>query len=132
MPGSASLMGGRVPKRAKAMATDTLDDLRLKVLKAEIAAPAATAAIFATARYRIEMVRRALEIRIVDDEAAATPSRLATQDDPQPALTSAVRRNDRRIIQALRRHLNDRHAVVQSWEAIRQSHDLLARVPSVD
>src|SRR5262249_52945140 len=52
---------------AKEQAKDALDDLRLKVLRAELGAPAGAACIYRVARERIEMARRALDLRLVDD-----------------------------------------------------------------
>jgi hypothetical protein len=80
------------------------------VLKAELDAPAGSAGIFATVRHRIEMMRRALDIRITADEDIHE----ASQDD-------------RRLIDTIRRRLRDARAILKSCEAIRKSRDLLTR-----
>jgi hypothetical protein len=164
--------------QAKQHAKDALDDLRLKVLKAELEAPAGSASIFATARYRIEMTRRALDIRIVADEdvsgrsvaiyrhagrtvelqavrldqqrqlghARALPPPPGCRDVPEEQLVSTVMawgianlpdmqaasQDDRRLIEALRRRLRDVRVLVKSYEAIRQSRNLLARFVTPD
>src|SRR5262249_10205075 len=59
----------RPTMRAKAQAKDALDDLRLKVLRAELGAPADAARIDWVARERIEM-HRALDLHLVDDEVS--------------------------------------------------------------
>ena len=61
----------RPTTQAKDQAKDALDDLRLKVLRAELAAPAGAARIYLLARQRIEMARRALALCIIDDRSAA-------------------------------------------------------------
>ena len=53
----------------KQEAKDELDALRLMVFRAELGAEADAARIFAVARQRIDMARRSLELRRVDDEA---------------------------------------------------------------
>jgi hypothetical protein len=164
--------------QAKQRAKDTLDDLRLKVLKAELEAPADSAGIFSTARYHIEMTRRALDIRIVADEdvssrsvvsyrhadrtvelkavrldqqrqpghARALPPALSCRDVPEEHLVSTVMawgianlpdvhaasQDDRRLIEGLRRRLRDARFLVKSYEAIRQSRNLLARFVTPD
>jgi hypothetical protein len=168
----------RPTMQAKQHAKDALDDLRLKVLKAELEAPAGSASIFTAARYRIEMTRRALDLRIVADEGVGVGSvaiyrhagrmvelqavRLDPQrqpghsraplpapscrDVPQEHLVSTVMawgianlpdmhaasQDDRRLIEALRRRLRDPRLLVKSYEAIRQSRDLLARFVTLD
>jgi hypothetical protein len=168
----------RPTMQAKQHAKDALDDLRLKVLKAELEAPAGSASIFATARYRIEMTRRALDIRIVADEdvsgrsvaiyrhagrtvelqavrldqqrqlghARALPPPPGCRDVPEEQLVSTVMawgianlpdmqaasQDDRRLIEALRRRLRDVRVLVKSYEAIRQSRNLLARFVTPD
>ena len=103
----------RPTTRAKEEAKDALDDLRLKVLRAELAAPTGTARIYMVARQRIEMARRALALCIADDRSAVLPE--------------VAPRDDARIIADMRRRLRDRHAVLTSRDAIRQSRDLLDR-----
>jgi hypothetical protein len=109
----------RPTPQAKEEARDALDDLRLKVLRAELDAPAGVACIYMAARQRIEMARRALELCIADDRGADLPV--------FPDGDEAARRDDFRIIASLRCRLRDREAFATSREAIRQSRDLLAR-----
>jgi hypothetical protein len=63
----------RPTTRAKQDAKDALDALRLAVFRAELAADPAAAHVFMVARQRIEMARRALELRLVADERLADP-----------------------------------------------------------
>jgi hypothetical protein len=107
----------RPTTRAKQDAKDELDALRLMVFRAELGADAGAARVFATARQRIEMARRALDLRIVDEER-----RQDGGTGPSPD-----RRDHRTFIHAMRKRLRDKRAIVTSWEAIRQSRDLLAR-----
>ncbi len=114
----------RPTARAKQDAKDMLDDVRLKILKAELGAPAGTARIYTMARQRIEMARLALELRITDDcgcerPSASEPARHPDHDGARP--------DDARLIAAIRLRLRDRRAIDMSREAIRQSCDLLAR-----
>jgi hypothetical protein len=109
----------RPTTRAKEEAKDALDDLRLKVLRAELDAPAGAARIYRVARQRIEMTRRALALCIADNRGAVPPQTSGCDD--------AAPRDDARIIADMRRRLRDRNAFLTSQEAIRQSRDLLAR-----
>jgi hypothetical protein len=112
----------RPTAHAKEQAKDELDDLWHEALKAELGAPAGATGIYTAARRRIEMARRALELRITDDQGcdrSASPDRHAEgHADPR----------DARLIAAMRHRLRDRRSIVTSWEAIRQSRDLLARL----
>jgi hypothetical protein len=108
--------------QAKTQAEDALDDLRLKVLKVEIDAPASSTEIYAGIRHRIEMTRRALAIRLTDNEERMDRVLLDIEFCP-----GCFRPDDRRWIDAVRDRLRDRHTVAASWEAIRDSRDLLAR-----
>jgi hypothetical protein len=107
----------------KEAAKDELDDLWHEILKAEVGAPPGAARIYAAARQRIEMARRVLKLRIADDR---TCERAASSGGDRHADCDAVQR-DIRLIAAVRRRLCDRRVIVTSWEAIRQSRDLLAR-----
>jgi hypothetical protein len=109
----------RPTTRAKEEAKDALDDLRLKILRAELAAPPDTARIYMMARQRIEMARRALALCIADDRSAVLPQSSGCAD--------VAPRDDTRIIADMRHRLRDRHAVLTSRDAIRQSRDLLDR-----
>jgi len=104
---------------AKDEAKNALDDLRLKVLRAELDAPAGAAAIYLAARQRIELARRVLELCIADDRDSGLQE-FAGRD-------RNARRDDARILAGMRGRLRDRRAFLTSWEAIRQSRDLLAR-----
>jgi hypothetical protein len=109
----------RPTRRAKEEAKDAFDDLRLKVLRAELGAPDGPARIYMVARQRIEMARRALE-PCIDDDCGGDLRQPADSHHGAP-------REDARVIADMRRRLRDRHAFRTSWEAIRQSRDLLAR-----
>jgi hypothetical protein len=109
----------RPTRRAKEEAKDALDDLRLRVLRAELAASAGAAHIYMVARQRIEMARRAIELCIADDRGGDRPASSDRDDAASPG--------DARVVAAGRRRLRGRRAIVTSWQAIRQSCDLLAR-----
>jgi hypothetical protein len=111
------VMTHRPTIRAKQDAKDELDAVRLMVFRAELGAADGVAHVFATARQRIEMARRALDLRIVDEER-----RREGNAGPSPET-----RDDRTFIHAVRERLRDKRAVGASWEAIRQSRELLAR-----
>jgi hypothetical protein len=127
----------RPSRRAKLHAEDALADLRHRVLKVEIGAPTSSAGLFASIRYRIEMARRALAIRIVDDEDGSDRS-IATDRAaarvvalhprlPVPAQYRAVATyEDQRLIETMRARLRVRRTVAASRDAVRQSHDLPA------
>jgi hypothetical protein len=106
------IVGSRRPTaRAKELANESFEAMRRALLKSEIDAPSATAAIFAAARERIEMARRALTLRVtVEDAGAGRP---------------LDRYEDRQRLASLRTRLRDRHAVEQSRDAIRASLALL-------
>jgi hypothetical protein len=72
------VMTHRPTIRAKQDAKDELDAVRLMVFRAELGAADGVAHVFATARQRIEMARRALDLRIVDEERRreGTPAHL--------------------------------------------------------
>ncbi len=112
----------RPTARAKEDAKDALDALRLTVFRAELGADAAAARIFAVARQRIEMARRALDLRLVADEGSRSPEIGRSADG-----AVAKPDDDRTLIDAMRGRLRDQSAFVASREAIRQSRALLAR-----
>jgi hypothetical protein len=122
--------GGKLTQHAKALAGDALDELRLEVLKTEIEVSGAAAILFAATRYRIEMVRRALALRLAHDGDAdvSEPVRppLSHPNHPDRPPRYKTSDDDLRIIRALRRQLADRRAVVMSRHAILQSHALIA------
>jgi len=115
------VMTHRPTIRAKQDAKDELDAVRLMVFRAELGAADGVAHVFATARQRIEMARRALDLRLVDEERRR-------EGNAGPAAgPSPETRDDRTFIHVVRERLRDKRAVVASWEAIRQSRELLAR-----
>ena len=85
----------RPTMRAKQEAMDEIDALRVMVFRAELGAEADAARIFAVAKQRIEMARRALGLRLVDDEAGE-PAGLAESPSSRDA-----RRDDRRFIDSI-------------------------------
>jgi hypothetical protein len=79
---------GRPTAHAKEIANEAFEDLRRRVFKAELSAPAGAAAVFAAARDHIEMARRALALRLTADGEAV--------------VVSVCRRDDRRRLAAIR------------------------------
>ena len=99
----------RPTAQAKEVAIEAFEELRRTVLKAELGAPADAAAIYAAARDRVELVRRALTLRVTAEDAGA----------------SARRRDDRRRLDTIASNLRNRRLIVTSPNAITQSRDLL-------
>jgi hypothetical protein len=96
---------------AKEIAIEALEELRREVLKAELRAAADAAAIFATARDRIDIARRALTLRVTADEPATG--------------VSVGRRDDRQRLDAIKSDLRNRRLIiVTSLDAIAQSREL--------
>lgn len=86
---------------AKLVADCALNDLRLRLLRAELAATGPAAALLATLRHRVDMCRRALAMHMTSDDGTALPivgfyewsaDRIAPQADPPaaPAPSSSV------------------------------------------
>jgi hypothetical protein len=106
------IAGQRRPTaRAKEIANESFEALRRELLKSEIDAPPATMAMYAAARERVEMARRALALRVTIEDAGA------------PALSG--RDDDRQRLASLRGYLRDRYAATQHRDAIRASRELL-------
>ena len=82
-----SANANRPATKAKAEADSTLAELRLDVLRIEVASAGACATVFAAIRYHIEMARRALAIRITCDDDAQDdwPDDMITDDRPPSA-----------------------------------------------
>ncbi len=108
----------RPTARAKEIGKAELEELRREVLRAEIAASAASAIIFAAVRDRIEMARRALALRVAAGDGASPIAEMAELPRMDPDA-------DRPRLQDIRARLGDRRAVAASWLAIRHSHELL-------
>jgi hypothetical protein len=120
---------------AKAKADTTLAELRLDVLRIEVASTGACAVVFAAIRYLIEMARRALAIRITSDDDTQDdwPDGTIADDWPPSAtvLVFGVRfrsvRHDRMLsLEVPQWKLREQQAVVQSLQAIGRSHSVLA------
>jgi hypothetical protein len=138
---------------AKAYVDRVLADLRLKVLEAEVWAVDSSAAVFTTVRHRIEMARRALAIRIVEDgvprshtvrvqksprtvECRDLPSPIASRDAAEAALFHHARTNSCDVTndghrEAVHQRLLDRQRLLLTWQTIQQSRELLARLGEV-
>jgi gamma-glutamylcysteine synthetase len=72
----------RLTARTKEIAKEALEALRRELLKSEINASPAAAAVFAAARDRIDMARRALALRLTVEDAGA-PASIGRNDDRQ-------------------------------------------------
>jgi len=121
----------RPTMRAKAQADSTLAALRIDVLRTEVAASNASAAVFAAIRYQIEMARRVLAIRITSDEDSPD----ALSDGRAAGLSATLvafdvrlraRRDQSQSNDAVQRKLRGRRLVVQSLDAIRRSRGVLS------
>ena len=125
----------RPTNKAKMEADSTLADLRLDVLRIEVASTGACAVVFAAIRYLIEMARRALAIRITCDEGTQDDWSDGTMaGDRPPSATVLVfdarfcgARYDRTLsLEAPQWKLREQQAAVQSRQAIGRSHGVLA------
>jgi hypothetical protein len=103
----------RLTARAKEVAEASFDALRRALLKGEIDAPPALAGVFAAARERTEMARRALALRVTIEDAGE-PDHINRFDDRQWLL-------------ALHAGLRDRDALTRSQDAIEKSRELLGK-----
>jgi hypothetical protein len=122
----------RPTTKAKAQADSTLADLRLDVLRIEVASTGACAVVFAAIRYLIEMARRALAIRITCDDdtqddwpdgAAVRPSATVLIFDER---FRGARHDGMLPLEAPQRELRERQTAVQSLQAVGRSHSVFA------
>lgn len=113
----------RPTSRAKSAADQTLAALRTQILAAEARSDEPSRAAFTAARHRIEMARRVLAARLVEDSAppVVSPSRMTAHHQPRAPL-----RDDRQILEALHRLDAARDQVARSRTAIADSLRLLA------
>jgi hypothetical protein len=125
----------RPTTKTKAEADSTLADLRLEVLRTEVASTGVHAVVFAATRYLIEMARRALAIRITcDDYTQGNWPDGTSADDRPPSATVLVfdvrfrgTRHERTLSLELPQwKLREQQAAVQSLQAIGRSHVVLA------
>jgi hypothetical protein len=125
----------RPTTKAKAEADSTLADLRLDVLRIEVASTGACAVVFAAIRDHIEMARRALAIRITCDDDTQDDWPDGTIADDQPLSATVLvfdarfrgPRHDRTPSLAVPQwKLREQQAAVQSLQAIGRSHGVLA------
>jgi len=125
----------RPTTKAKAEADGTLADLRLDVLRIEVASTGACAVAFAAIRYLIEMARRALAIRITcDDDTQDDWPDGTIADDRQPSATVLVfdarcrgARHDRTpSLEVPQWERREQQSAVQSLQAIGRSHSVFA------
>ena len=122
----------RPTHKARAEADSTLAELRLDVLRIEVASARVCADVFAAIRYHIEMARRALAIRITRDDD--------TQDDwldgaaVRPSATVLIfdrhfrgARHDRMLpLEAPQREPRGQPTTMPSLQSVGRSHGMFA------
>ena len=122
----------RPTRKARAEADVSLADLRLDVLRIEVASAGACATVFAAIRHHIEMARRALAIRITCDDD--------TQDDclngatVRPSATVLIldtrcrgATHDRTLsLEVPQWKLREQQATMPSPQAVARSHGVFA------
>jgi hypothetical protein len=123
----------RPTTKAKAEADSALAELRLDVLRIEVASTGACAVVFAAIRYLIEMARRALAIRITCDDDTQDDWPDGTIADDRPPLATVLvfdarfSRHDRTLsLEVPQWKLREQQAAAQSLQAIGRSHGVLA------
>jgi hypothetical protein len=116
----------RVATSAKSLADQTLDDLRRDILTAEIRAADSCRRVFTAVRHRIEMARRVLASRIVEETAtaASAPDIRQHQDHLRVSATPPMHQ-DPQLIDTVRQRLYDRVLIAKSKVAVDESLRLL-------
>ena len=116
----------RLAASAKSFADQTLADLRREILAAEIRAADSCRKVFTTVRHRIEMARRVLASRTVEDSntAASRPEASQSQDQPHFSAAHPVHQ-DAQPIDTARQRLYDRAPIARGELAITESLGLL-------
>lgn len=110
----------RVTAPAKRAADQTLAALRLQVLTAEVGTAGPAVAVFTAVRHRIEMLRRALALRLLEEDEASQPAHAhsaavvtmrptANRSMSKSAMSKAY--DDWRVIEALRSRVIERKQV---------------------
>jgi hypothetical protein len=104
----------RLAVSAKSFADQTLVDLRREILLAEVHAADSCRRVFTAVRHRIEMARRVLASRIVEEDAtwSSAPNADHVHQDEQAVDTA-------------KRRLQDRESISRSRVAIEESLSLL-------
>jgi hypothetical protein len=117
----------RVAMSTKSFADQTLADLRRQILLAEVHASDSCRKVFTALRHRIEMARRVLASRIVEDDisAASAPKMDQQQLDRLRISTMPRVHQDAQLIDTARRRLQDRELFARSTAAIEESLGLL-------
>jgi len=122
----------RPATKAKAEADSTLAELRLDVLRIEVASAGACATVFAAIRYHIEMARRALAIRITHDDEPQDDWRDGAADLPSATVLIfdarfRVARHDRMLpLEAPQRERCAQQTAMPSLQAVERSHSAFA------
>jgi hypothetical protein len=116
----------RLAMSAKSFADQTLDDLRREILTTEIRATDSCRKVFTAVRHRIEMARRVLASRIVEDNAAvaSAPDMSRRHDHLRVSTMSAVHQDAQRVAMVDRRFY-ERELIAKNKIAIDESLGLL-------
>jgi hypothetical protein len=104
----------RLAVSAKSFADQTLADLRREILLAEVHAADSCRRVFTAVRHRIEMARRVLASRIVEEDATLSSA---------PHTDHA--HQDAQVVDTAQRRLQDREPIARSSVAIEESLGLL-------
>jgi hypothetical protein len=107
----------------KSFVDQTLADLRREILLAEVHAADSCRRVFTAVRHRIEMARRVLASRIVEDDTTSESS--ADTDRPVERLRIPTAHPVAQTIDVPSRRLDDRELIARSRIAIDESLGLL-------
>jgi hypothetical protein len=115
----------RLPVSTKSSADQRLAELRRRILAAEVDAEEPARMVFTAARHRMEMARRVLASRIVEDDGAAAMPSGHGQQPRDCARAALLTHPDWQLIAAMRRRLGNHEQVARSKAAIEESLSLL-------
>jgi len=116
----------RLAMNTKSFADQTLADLRREILLAEVRAADSCRRIFTAVRHRIEMARRVLASRIVEDDATPASAPDMNQRQDHLRISDAAREHDgAQPVDMPRRRVYERELITGSTVAIKESLGLL-------
>jgi hypothetical protein len=116
----------RLAMSTKSFVDQTLADLRREILLAEVHAAESCRRVFTALRHRIDMARRVLASRIVEDDATpASDPNTDRQLDRLRISTMPQVHQDAQLIDVPCRHPYDRELIAKSKLAIEESLGLL-------
>jgi hypothetical protein len=121
----------RLPASVKSSADQRLAEVRRRILAAEVDTEVPARMVFTAARHRMEMARRVLASRVVEDECAGAVLSDRGQQPRGCTLAAILMYQDWLLIAAMRRRLGNREQIARSKAAIEESLSLLGIAASV-